>query len=104
MMMRFAMRREAVYRVWTICVGIAACASGIVLWQHGQRFVGGLGLATALLHALWAIDVRAMTRGRWQRRPIVIPQLHPMVVSPPKQSLAQRLRARWGRHEAVKHG
>ena len=75
-MKRVAMRREAAYRVWTACVGIAACASGIVLWQHGQRFVGGLGLATALLHALWAIDVRAMTRGRWQRRPVVIPQLH----------------------------
>lgn len=92
------MRREAAYRVWTIGVGIAACASGIVLWQHGERFVGGLGLATALLHALWAIDVRAMARGRWQRRPIVIPQLRPMVVSPPRQRLAQRLRAWWTRH------
>lgn len=92
------MRREAVYRIWTIGVGIAACASGIVLWQHGDRLVGALGLATALLHALWAIDVRAMTRGRWQRRPIVIPQLRPMAVSPPKQALAQRLRAWWSRH------
>ena len=98
MMMSVAMRREAVYRVWTTCVGITACASGIVLWQHGERLVGGLGLATALLHALWAIDVRAMTRGRWQRRPVVIPQLRPMVVSPPKQALAQRLRAWWRRY------
>ena len=103
-MMNDAMRREAAYRIWTIGVGIAACASGIVLWQHGERLVGGLGLATALLHALWAIDVRGMARGRWHRRPIVIPQLRPMVVSPPKQSLTQRLRARWGRHDAVTHG
>lgn len=94
------MRREVAYRVWTIGVGIAAFASGIVLWQHGERLIGGLGLATALLHALWAIDVRAMARGRgrWHRRPIVIPQLRPMVVSPPKQSLTQRLRARWKAH------
>jgi hypothetical protein len=98
MMMSVAMRREAVYRIWTACVGIAACASGIVLWQHGERLVGGLGLATALLHALWAIDVRGMARGRWQRRPIVIPQLRPMVVSLPQRSLAQRLRAWWKRH------
>ena len=98
MMMHIAMRREAVYRVWTACVGITACASGIVLWQHGERLVGGLGLATALLHALWTIDVRAITHGRWQRRPIVIPQLRPMVVSPPKKSLAQRLRAWWRPH------
>ena len=98
MMMRVAMRREAVYRIWTTLVAIAACASGIVLWQHGQRLVGGLGLATALLHALWAIDVRAMARGRWHRRPIVIPQLRPMAVSPPKQVLAQRLCAWWRRH------
>ena len=97
-MMNDAMRREAAYRVWTACVGIAACASGIVLWQHGERLVGGLGLATALLHALWAINVRAMARGRWHRRPIVIPQLRPMVVSPPQRSLAQRLRAWWRRH------
>ena len=96
--MRFAMRREAAYRVWTIGVGIAACASGIVLWQHGERLIGGLGLSTALLHALWAIDVRAMARGRWHRRPIVIPQLRPMVVSPPRQHLAQRLHAWWRRH------
>ena len=92
------MRREAVYRVWTTCVGIAACASGIVLWEQGERLVGGLGLATALLHALWAINVRAMARGRWHRRPIVIPQLRPMVVSPPQRRLTQRLRAWWRRH------
>jgi hypothetical protein len=91
------MRREAVYRIWTTCVGIAACASGIVLWQHGERLVGGLGLSTALLHALWAIDVRAMARGRWHRRPIVIAKLRPMVVSPPSQCFAQRLRAWWRR-------
>lgn len=96
--MRFAMRREAAYRVWTIGVGIAACASGIVLWHHGERLIGGLGLATALLHALWAIDVRAIARGRWHRRPIVIPQLRPMVLSPPKQAHAQRLRAWWRRY------
>ena len=103
-MVSVAMRREAVYRIWTIGVGIAACASGIVLWQHGERLVGGFGLATALLHLLWMIDGRRFTRACVQRRPIVIPQLRPMVVSPPKQSLTQRLRARWGRHEAVKHG
>ena len=96
--MRVPMRREAVYRVWTTCVGIAACASGIVLWQHGERLVAGLGLATALLHALWASDVRAMAHGRWHRRPIVIPQLGPMLVSPPQRSFAQRLRAWWRRH------
>ncbi len=97
MMMSVAMRREAVYRVWTACVGITACASGIVLWQHGERLVGGLGLATALLHALWAIDVRAMARGRWHRRPIVIAKLRPMVVTPPRQCFARRLREWWRR-------
>jgi hypothetical protein len=96
--MSVAMRREAAYRVWTIGIGIAACASGIVLWQHGERVMGGLGFATGLLHALWAINVRAMARGRWHRRPIVIPQLRPMVVSPPRQHLAQRLRAWWKAH------
>ena len=69
------MRREAVYRIWTTVVSIAAYASGLVLWQHGERLVGGFGLATSLLHALWTIDGRALARGRWQRRPIVIPQL-----------------------------
>ena len=52
MTMSFAMRREAVYRVWTTCVAIAACASGIVLWQHGERLVGGFGLATACCTAV----------------------------------------------------
>ena len=69
------MRREAVYRLWTSVVAIAACASGLVLWQQGEHLMGGFGLATSLLHALWAIDVRALVRGRWRRRPIMIPRL-----------------------------
>lgn len=69
------MRREVVYRVWTTAVVIAACVSGLVLWLHGERLMGAFGLATSLVHALWAIDVRALVRGRWRRRPIVIPQL-----------------------------
>lgn len=86
------MRREAVYRLWTTVVAIAACASGLVLWQHGERLVGGFGLVTSLIHALWAIDVRALVRGRWQRRPIVIPQLR------------HRTDAVGVRRDGVKHG
>jgi hypothetical protein len=97
-MVSVAMRREAVYRIWTTLVAIAACASGLVLWQHGERVMGGLGLATSLLHLVWRIDLRRCTRACVQRRPIVIPQLHPMVVSPPKQALAQRLHAWWRGH------
>ena len=69
------MRRETVYRLWTTAVAIAACVSGIALWWHGERITGALGLATSLLHALWTIDPRALTRGHWRRRPIVIAQL-----------------------------
>lgn len=97
------MRREEVYRLWTTVVAIAACASGLVLWLHGERLMGGFGLATSLLHALWAIDARALVRGRWRRRPIVIPTLGPTVVSPPRRSLAQRARAWSARRDAVQH-
>ncbi len=69
------MRREALYRLWTTVVAIATCVSGIALWWHGERITGAWGLATSLLHALWAIDPRALMRGHWQHRPIVIPQL-----------------------------
>ncbi len=86
------MRRDAVYRLWTSVVAIAACASGLVLWQQGAHLMGGLGLATSLLHALWAIDVRALVRGRWRHRPIMIPRLR------------HRTDAVEVRRDGVKHG
>ena len=86
------MRRDAVYRLWTSVVAIAACASGLVLWLHGERITGAFGLATSLLHALWAIDVRTLVRGRWRRRPIVIPRLR------------HRTDAVEVRRDGVKHG
>jgi hypothetical protein len=98
MTMSLAMRREVVFRVWTLCVGIAAGVSGVVLWMHGERLVGGLGLATSLLHALWMIDARALACGHWRRRPIVIPRLRPRVVTPPRRPLFERLRA-WRRRD-----
>ena len=92
------MRREVVYRVWTVLACILSFATGAVLWQQGERLVGGLGLATALLHLAWRIDLRRCPRACVRRRAIVIPRLRPMVVSPPRRTLAHRLRARWRRH------
>ena len=81
------MLRETLFRIWSTVVAIAAFGSGAALWAAGERLFGGLGLATCALHLCWVIDLRALLRGRWQRRPIVI----------------ARLRHRSGRAE-VRHG
>lgn len=67
------MPREVVVRVWMMAACIAAGVSGAALWLAGERVMGSCGLATALLHGVWMIDVRRCARV--QRRPIVIPQL-----------------------------
>jgi hypothetical protein len=69
------MPREAVFRIWSTVIAIAAFGSGAALWVVGERLFGGLGLATSALHLCWAIDLRALLRGRWQRGPIVIARL-----------------------------
>jgi hypothetical protein len=69
----------------------------------GERPFGAFGIAAGVFHALWGLDLRALVRGRWRRRPIVIPTLRPIVVLPPHRSLAQRLRAWRARRDAVKH-
>lgn len=69
------MRHEASFRLWTVVVCVLSFVSGSVFWHVGERLAGGCGIATALLHLVWAIDPRALLRGRWQRRPIVIPRL-----------------------------
>jgi len=88
------MRRERLYRVWIVCACIASIGSGLVLWAAGERAFGALGIASGLVHALWGWDVPALVRGRLRRKPIVIPRLRPFVVSPPRPSFVQRLRAR----------
>ena len=90
------MRREAMYRGWIVCACVASIVSGAALWMAGERPFGAFGIAAGVFHALWGLDLRALVRGRWRRRPIVIPTLRPIVVSPPHRSLAQRLRA-WSR-------
>ena len=70
------MRRDLVYRGWTVLACTTSIASGLGLWGVGECLFGGCGLAAGVFHALWAIDLRARVRGRWQRRPIVIPRLH----------------------------
>ena len=99
-----AMRRESMYRGWIVCACVASIASGAVLWMAGERPFGAFGIAAGVFHALWGLDLRALVRGRWRRRPIVIPTLRPIVVSPPHRSLAQRMRAWRLRREAVTHG
>lgn len=69
------MPRDRVFRLWSTSVAVAAFGSGLALWWVGERLFGGLGLATSVLHLCWAIDLRALLRGRWQRRPIVITRL-----------------------------
>lgn len=69
------MPRETVFRIWSTVIAIAAFGSGAALWVVDERLFGGLGLATSALHLCWAIDLRALLRGRWQRRPIVIARL-----------------------------
>lgn len=91
-----AMRRESMYRGWIVFACVASIASGAVLWMAGERPFGVFGIAAGLFHALWSLDLRALVRGRWQRRPIVIPMLRPIMVSPPRLTRLQRLRA-WGR-------
>ena len=92
------MRRERAYRVWIASACLASIASGLVLWVTGEHPFGLCGIAVGGFHALWAIDLRALVRGRLRRRAIVIPRLQPMRASPPPRTLAQRLRAVWRRH------
>ena len=97
------MGRESIYRGWIACACVASIVSGTVFWIAGERPFGALGIAAGVFHALWGLGLRALVRGRWRRRPIVIPTLRPIVVSPPHRSLAQRLRAWRARRDAVKH-
>lgn len=90
------MRRESMYRGWIVVACVASIVSGAALWMAGERPFGAFGIAAGVFHAVWGLDLRALVRGRWQRRPIVIPTLRPIVVSPPRRRFAQRLRA-WGR-------
>jgi hypothetical protein len=92
------MRRERLYRAWIVCACIASIGSGLMLCANSERAFGVFGIASGLFHALWGWDVPALVRGRLRRRPIVIPQLRPMVVSSPRRSLVQRLRAWSARH------
>jgi hypothetical protein len=84
------------YRGWIVVACVASIVSGAALWMAGERPFGAFGIAAGLFHAVWGLDLRALVRGRWRRRPIVIPTLRPIVVSPPRQTRLQRLRA-WGR-------
>lgn len=90
------MRRESMYRGWIVVACVASIVSGAALWMAGERPFGAFGIAAGLFHAVWGLDLRALVRGRWRRRPIVIPTLCPIVVSPPRHTRLQRLRV-WGR-------
>jgi hypothetical protein len=98
------MRRESMYRGWIVVACVASIVSGALLWMSGERPFGAIGIAAGVFHALWGLDLRALVCGRWRRRPIVIPTLRPIVVAPPRRSLAQRLRARRLCRDAVTHG
>jgi hypothetical protein len=87
------MRREQIYRGWIVLACVGSMLSGAWLWASGERPFGAFGIVAGVVHALWAVDVPALVRGRVRRRPIVIAQLRPIVVSPPHRSLAQHLRA-----------
>ena len=70
------MRREAWFRLWVFMVLLGSAGSGIALWRAGDHVMGGCGLATAVWHLLWCIDVRQVLRARrHRRRAIVIPRL-----------------------------
>lgn len=73
------MRRDVVYRGWIVFACACSIISGAVLWVTGERVMGGCGLATALFHLVWMIDVRrcrrAGVRAGVRRRPIVITRL-----------------------------
>jgi hypothetical protein len=84
------------YRGWIVVACVASIVSGAALWMAGERPFGAFGIAAGLFHAVWGLDLRALVRGRWRRRPIVIPTLRPIVVSPPRHTRLQRLRV-WGR-------
>jgi hypothetical protein len=84
------------YRGWIVVACVASIVSGAALWMAGERPFGAFGIAAGVFHAVWGLDLRALVRGRWRRRPIVIPTLRPIVVSPPRLTRLQRLRA-WGR-------
>jgi hypothetical protein len=92
------MRREALYRVWIAVACVASVVSGVALWIAGERAFGAAGVAAGVVHLWWGLDVAARVRGRLRRRAIVIPQLRPSVVAPPRRSLVQVLRACWRRH------
>jgi hypothetical protein len=96
------MRRERIYRLWTTGVAIAACVSGAVLWWHGERLIGGLGLATSLLHARWASEARAWVRRHRPRRPIVIARLRRRddTMAAPRAAATHDAAT----HDAVTHG
>jgi hypothetical protein len=98
------MRREQIYRGWIVLACVGSMLSGAWLWASGERPFGAFGIVAGVVHALWAVDVPALVRGRVRRRPIMIAQLRPIVVSPPHGSLMQRLRAWRSRRDAVKHG
>lgn len=68
------MRREA-YRIWIAFACSVSVASGLVLLVEGEHMFGAFGIAAGAFHALWGIDAAALLRGRWRRRPIVIPRL-----------------------------
>ena len=68
------MRREA-YRIWIAFACSVSVASGVALWVVGEHMFGAFGIAAGAFHALWGIDAVARLRGRWRRRPIVIPRL-----------------------------
>ena len=70
------MSRDRAYRLWIAAASGLSFASGAALWIAGERPFGMCGVAASLFHALWAIDLRARLLRRWQRRAIVIPQLH----------------------------
>jgi hypothetical protein len=84
------------YRGWIVVACVASIVSGAALWMAGERPFGAFGIAAGLFHAVWGLDLRALVRARWRRRPIVIPTLRPIVVSPPRHTRLQRLRV-WGR-------
>lgn len=90
------MRRKSTVRVWIVVACVASIGSGAWLWIAGERPFGAFGIAAGVFHALWGLDLRALVRRRWRRRPIVIPTLRPIAVAPPRRSFTQRLRA-WSR-------
>ena len=90
------MSYRTLYAFWIALAALASIASGVALLLADERTFGMFGIAAGAFHVLWALDVPARLRGRWRRRPIMIPTLRPVVVSPPRRGFAQRLCA-WRR-------